>query len=161
MVLLLIGLGAFSFYIRPHENRSLGVFSARMVGSVQRGTYPKMDLETNDLSVIQQFLAQHGGHADYVLPKGLGATSGTGCKTLSWHGQRVSMVCFNSGKSAAANTPDLFLFIIDQSALSNPPTGASPQFTRIGSLATASWTFHNKTYVLGGLGDEVFLQKYL
>jgi hypothetical protein len=157
-ILLLIGLGVF--YTRPHDDNSLAAFRARMAGTVLRG-YPKMDLETNDLAAIQQCLAQNGGHGDYVLPEGLGATTATGCKTLPWHSKRVSMVCFNSGKNAVATTPDLFLFIIDRSALSNPPATSSAQFTSVSAMTTASWTSGNKTYVLGGLGDEKFLRKFL
>src|SRR5205085_5921276 len=106
-------------------------------------------------------LAQHGGQEDYVLPKGLEAASGTGCKILSWHGKPVSMVCFNSGKNAAANTPDLFLFIIERSGLSNPPAMNPTQFARVSGLTTASWSSGNLIYVLEGMGDKSFLQTFL
>jgi len=122
-------------------------------------TYPQMDLETNDLNQIRQYLAQHQGHADYTLPKALAQTLPTGCKILPWHGRTVSMVCFNSGKNGSPNTPDLFLFVIDRAALSNPPD--SSQLSRISSLTTASWSSGDKTYVLGGLGNEEFLRRYL
>jgi hypothetical protein len=157
IVLLLLGLGAF--YLRPTEDRSLSAFGARMAGIPLRG-YPKMDLETNNLAAIHQYLVQNGGQ-DYALPKGLKTASGTGCKILTWHGKRVSMVCFNSGKNAAANTPDLFLFIIQRSGLSNPPVSNSPQFARMSGLTAASWSRGNLTYVLQGMGDETFLLNFL
>ncbi|MEY2429852.1 MAG: hypothetical protein QOJ40_2737 [Verrucomicrobiota bacterium] len=157
IVLLLLALGAF--YLRPTDDRSLAAFGARMAGIVLRA-YPKMDLETNNLAVIHDYVAQNGGQ-DYALPKGLKTASGTGCKILTWHGKRVSMVCFNSGKNAAANTPDLFLFIIQRSGLSNPPVSNSPQFARVSGLTGASWSRGNLTYVLQGMGDETFLLNFL
>jgi hypothetical protein len=130
------------------------------MASIVLRAYPKMDLETNNLPAIHQYLAQNG-QADYTLPKGLQTASGTGCKILSWHGKRVSMVCFNSGKNAAANMPDLFLFIIDRSGLSNPPIKSSAQFSRMSGLTAASWSSGNLTYVLEGIGDEAFLLNFL
>jgi hypothetical protein len=157
-VLLLLVLG--NFYLRPTDDRSLSAFGARMAGIVLRA-YPKMDLETNNLAAIQQYLAQNGGPGNYVLPKGLETVPGTGCKILFWHGKRVSMVCFNSGKSSAPNTPDLFLFILDRASLSDPPTRNSAQFARMNGLTAASWSSGNLTYVLQGMGDEGFLLNFL
>jgi hypothetical protein len=158
-ILFLIGIA--SLYLRPREeDNSLPAFRNRVAGDVLR-SYPTMDLETDDLVQIRQNLAQHGGHGDYELSKGLARASATGCKSMSWHGKPVSMVCFNSAKNSAAKTPDLFLFVIDRSALSNPPPSNSPEFARISDLTTAAWTSGNKTYILGGLGNEEFLRKFL
>jgi hypothetical protein len=158
IILLLLALGAL--YLRPTEDRSLAAFGGRMAGTVLRA-YPKMDLETNSLAAIHEYLAQNGGQGDYVLPKGLETASGTGCKILSWHGKRVSMVCFNSGKKGTANTPDLFLFIIERSGLSNPPLMKSAQVAHMSGLTTASWSSGRLTYVLEGMGDEAFLLNFL
>lgn len=158
VILLLAGIA--SFYFRPHDDRTVAAFVNKMAGTVLR-TYPTMDLETNDLNQIRQYLAKNGGHGDYSLSKPLAETSGTGCKIFPWHGKTVSMVCFNSKKSAVESGPDLFLFVINRSALSNPPASNSTQFTRISQLAIATWTEGNNTYVLGGLGDEGFVRRFL
>src|SRR5207237_5753127 len=101
---------------------------------------------------IRSFLASHQGHADYKLPPALEKTPGTGCALLTWHGKRVSMVFFNSGKTSPPTQPYLFLFIIDKAALSHPPVGASPQIAQVKRLATASWSSGSQTYLLAGLG---------
>ena len=130
-----------------------------MAATVLR-SYPKMDLETADLAQIRQFLVRTQAHGDYILPKGLQAATPTGCATLNWQGHRVAMICFNSGKSATATVPDLFLFVVDRSALQSPPAATPPQLSQVSRLALASWSKGDKTYVLAGFGDQTFIQKY-
>ena len=155
---LLIGIGAW--YLQPPPDNSFGAFQSRMARKVLR-EYPTMDLATDDLGQIRQYLARNGPHGDYVLPKPLEKTAGTGCAIFPWHGRSVSMVCFNSTKKTTPKGPDLFLFIVDRSALAQAPAANSPLFTQIKSLATASWTSGDKTYLLAGLGNEQFLKQYL
>src|SRR5204863_8075047 len=82
--------------LRSHEDNSFANFQSRMVKTVARqGLYPKMDLETNDLAEIRKFLAQHQAPGDYVLPRALQNTTGTGCAILEWQGKVDSMPCFS------------------------------------------------------------------
>jgi hypothetical protein len=142
----------------PRPDKSFATFRARMAGTVLR--YPKMDLETNDLRQIRQYLAEHNGQKDYLLSAALEKTAGTGCAILNWHGNRISMVCFHSGRGSDPKDADLFLFIVDRSAVSNAPAGRSPEAQKVKGLATASWSEGNKTFILAGTGDEKFLQQY-
>ena len=144
----------------PASDDSFANFRARMAGDVQR-LYPAMDLETNRLDVIRDYLAHNQGHAQVMLPAGLEGVSPTGCAILSWHGKRVTMICFNSGKTSSASTPDLFLFVVQKSQIESPPGAGTAEFNQIKGLATASWSAGDDAYVLGGLGDEAFLKKYL
>lgn len=158
LLLVLVGLGFF--YLRPNPENGFLAFRHRMAGNVLR-VYPRMDLETNDLAQIREYLATHQGHGDYVLPHGLSKTAGTGCKVLDWRGNKVSMICFNSGTNGKPTVPDLFLFVVDRSLVKDAPGASSPEFAQISRLLTASWSEGNKTYVLGGLRDEQFLRNYL
>jgi hypothetical protein len=159
-ILFLLLLGLSNFYLRPRPDTSFASFRHRMAGNVLR-MYPKMDLETNDLAQIREYLGEHKGHGDYLLPTGLKNTTGTGCKVLDWRGKNVSMICFNSGTNGKPKVPDLFLFIVDSSAIKGTPNASSPEFAQISKLLTASWSEGNKTYVLGTLGNEQFLKTYL
>jgi hypothetical protein len=161
-VALAMVLGSIAkFYYHPAPDNSFGAFRQRMAGSMLRG-YPPMDLETSDLGQIRAYLATNHGHGDYALPKNLEKTASTGCKILPWHGQRVSMVCFKSGKSANTGAIDLFLFIIDRANVKNPPASALPEIAQTYTeIATASWSAGDKTYVLAGLGDTEFIRAYL
>ncbi len=157
-VVLLIGLAVA--YLHTGDNKAFAGFRNRMIKTASRN-YPKMDLETNDLGQIRQYLAKEG-QGDYVLPKGLEKTAGTGCALVTWQGKKLSMVCFNSGRNANPKEPDLFLFIIEQSAVPGAPAAnLPPQLAQNNGVATASWTAGSKTYLLAGLGDEAFIRQHL
>ncbi len=91
LVLALVWLA--SYFTSP-KAADFSTYRLRMAGKVLRD-YPKMDLETADLKQIRQYLAQHGGSKDYVLPTGLEKTSGTGCAIFEWQGKKDSILCFN------------------------------------------------------------------
>jgi hypothetical protein len=134
----------------PGEDKHFFGFRIRMTSIVLR-SYPKMDLETNDLGQIHQYVTRHGG-GDYVLPGPLDKTAGSGCKLLAWQDKPVSMICFNSGKNGKPRQPDLFLFIINRSAVPDPSTAIPRDIVQVGKLATVSWTHDGKLYLLGALG---------
>ena len=149
-IVILLAPIVMSYFQRPGEDKKFTGFRNRMAGMVLR-TYPKMDLETNDLVRIHQYLAQQG-RGDYVLPPALDKIAGTGCKLLTWQGKPVSMVCFNSGKTAKPKNPDLFLFMMNQSAVPDPSSAESREVVQISKLATLSWIQNGKLYLLGALG---------
>ncbi|SPE55471.1 conserved hypothetical protein [Verrucomicrobia bacterium] len=160
VLLALISVGAYSL-LRPRPGNTFVNFSNRMAGSVARGQYPQMDKETNDLGAIQQFLASKG-QSGYQLPKGLEKATPTGCKILEWRSNSVAMLCFNSGTNAKPDEPDLFLFVVARSAIRQAPSTHLPKIEpRNRRFTTASWTSGDKAYLLGGLGDERFLRKFL
>src|SRR3954465_13632730 len=160
VIVFAVLLAFFAVKNNPREDLSFSTFRHRMAGTVLRA-YPKMDLYTNDLAQIRNYLAEHQGIGDYVLPDGLKKLSGTGCKVMQWHGRKVSMVCFNSGTNGKPTFPDLFLFIIDRTSVVQAPANHSPEWSKISKMVTASWTDNDKTYVLGGLKDVDFLKQYL
>ena len=163
---LIIGLiGVARWYWRPRapaEDRTFAAFRVWTVSKVLR-EYPKMDLETNDLAQIQEAVQKHG-QGNFTLPRALAATTPTGCATnLHWNNRdhRVSMICFNSGKTSTSAQPDLFLFITDRAAVADAPPTNSPVYARFMRLTTASWSDGDKTYVLGGMGNEAFIKEFL
>ena len=158
VMLLLLAGGSWVWQL--NRSNPFTEFRNRMARIVLR-EYPKMNLETHDLAQIRNFLAKQNAHGDYVLPAGLAQAKGTGCAILDWRGQRVSMVCFDSGsKSDTNDVNDLFLFVIDRAAVPKAPAKA-PRFAQLNRLATLSWTEGKKTYILGGFGDETFVRRYL
>ena len=54
----------------------------------------------------------------------------------------------------------LFLFVLNRSAIKDPPP-AAPRLAKVNALLTASWTQGDKAYVLAGPEEVNFLQKYL
>ncbi len=151
-VVVLAAVAGFLFQSRVPAN--FGGFRQSMARAVS-GEY-KMMLETNDLNQIRDFLAKNQAQADYKLTPALEKTPAEGCSILNWHGHKVSLLCFDLG-----NDNDLWLFVIDRTALPDAPVTESPQFTSIGKMATASWSQGDKTYLLAVVGDEERLRKYL
>jgi len=149
IALLLFSVFTTFDFLPKGEDKYFSGFRTRMVRTVV-GLYPKMDLETSDLSRIHEFLAQRG-HGDYTLPSPLAKTAGTGCKLLSWHGHPVSMVCFNSGGTTPSTKPDLFLFVMNENAVPDP-SADSGHIVPVSKLATLTWRKNGKIYLLGALG---------
>jgi hypothetical protein len=149
-IALLILAGSLSF--GPREEGNFSAYQDRMVRTALRDY--RMNMVTNDLSQIREYLARHQAHGDYVLAKGLEKLPGQGCAILNWHGQRVSLICFDSSKA------DLFLFIINRSALPDGPSSTQPRFKKVNKLMTATWSLGDKTYLLAGPDDEPFLKKH-
>ncbi len=152
-VVLIVSLGLAGFWLRPRPENKFAVYRNRMARTALRDY--RMDLVTNDLNVIRQFLQKHKGYGDYVLTQPLAALPGVGCALLSWHAHPVSVVCLEADKQNP-----LYLFVIDRSALADPPPASAPQFARVGKLVTASWSQGDKAYLLAALGDEAFLRKF-
>jgi hypothetical protein len=150
-ILLFLGLAAW--WQRPTPRAQFAEFRARMVRTVLREY--RMDIETNDLRHLRQFHAAQGAPADYQVPPGLERQPLTGGGLLSWQSRPVSMVCFDSGRGDM-----LFLFVIDRRAMHDAPD-ETPHWTRVNKLTTASWSRAGRTYVLTGLGEQAFLQRFL
>ena len=142
------------FLLRQPEPQTFQAYRRNMARVVS-GEY-KMMLETKDLNAVRQFLSKNHGPSDFVLTKEMEKLPGEGCALIVWHRQHVSLVCLDRG---ADN--DLFLFIIDRSALPDPPLNATAQFARVGKMTTASWTLGEKTYLLASQGTEEDLKKFL
>jgi hypothetical protein len=151
---LLVLLGLAGWWWKPHPTDPLANFRARMVGQVLRSYEANMSIVTNDMRLIRQDLATRGAPADYVVPKGLERLKLTGGGRLTWRNHPVAMVCFDRGDKQM-----LYLFVMDRSALRNPPP-ITPQLAKVKELLSASWTAGDKTYVLAGPEEEGFLKKY-
>ena len=142
------------FLFRQPEPQTFQAYRKNMARLVS-GEY-KMMLETKDLNAVRQFLTKNHGPSDFVLTKEMEKLPSEGCALIDWHRQHVSLVCLDRG---ADN--DLFLFIIDRSALPDPPLSAAAQFAHVGKMTTASWTLGEKTYLLASKGTEEDLKKFL
>jgi hypothetical protein len=131
-------------------------FREIMVSAAVR-TYA-MDLMTNDMVQLRQFIDSRGAPADYQLTKGLARLDLKGGGLLRWRGNPVSMVCFDKGGGTT-----LFLFITKRSAVKDPPPSSAEgaELARVDGLITASWTNGSDTYLLAGPDEPGFAEKYL
>jgi len=131
---------------------TFGAFRSKMVRTAMRNY--DMPLMTNDLAVIRTYLTTNNAHGDYVLTPPLAKLPGEGCVIFPWHSRTVSLVCLDGGKGR-----DVFLFVINRTAVADPPAGKEIQM--VGKLPTAAWSEGDKTYLLATKGDERFLRSLL
>lgn len=116
----------------------------------------RMDIQTNDLAAIQQFLAQNRAPAQYALKPAMQALPGLGCGVLRWQNQPVSMICFDRGQGQI-----LWLFVAERGAVAGAPAGREPVFASVGRLSTAAWSEGELVYLLAAVGDRQLLEKFL
>lgn len=150
-VVVLIGIAGV--WLKPRLPDRFANFQARMVGQALREY--RMDIVTNDMRQVRQFLAGSGAPADYDLTRGLERLRLTGGGRLTWRNNPVAMVCFDRGDNQM-----LFLFVMKRSALKDPPP-ETPQLTKVHHLLAASWTKGDKAYLLAGPEESDFAGKYL
>jgi hypothetical protein len=146
-------LGVVGVWRKPRVPDRFANYQARMVSQALREY--RMDLVTNDMRQIRQFMADRGAPDDYQVPQGLEHLQLTGGGLLTWRSHPVSMVCFDRGDKQM-----LFLFVMKRSAIKDPPLEA-PQVSKVSQMLTVSWTRGDNTYVLAGPEEAGFLQKYL
>ena len=146
-----------------HQNRpddTYAVWRNRMAKVALQGY--RMDLVTNNPAPVRAYLAQNQAPADYVLPAPLEKTAVMGCAIEYWHGARVSMICFRTGKPLPpGEQTDLWLFVVDRSRVKDAPPAEARLFARLSRLGTVTWTEGDKLYLLATEGDESTLRQYL
>jgi hypothetical protein len=140
-------------WLAPRTADDFANYQSRMVGQAQREY--RMDLVTNDMRQVRQFMASRGAPADYDLTRGLEQLQLTGGGRLTWRSKPVTMVCFDRGDKQM-----LFLFVMKRSAVKDPPP-ETPQLARVRQMLTASWSHGDNTYVLAGPEEADFVKKYL
>jgi hypothetical protein len=151
VALLLTFAGVWA--IKPSAPNRLANFETRMVGSARREY--RMDIETNDMHTVREYLVSKGAPGDYGVTQGLQRLTLTGGGVLRWRNHPVSMVCFDRGDRQM-----LFLFVLDRSALKDPPK-ATPGISRLDDFVAVHWSKGNKTYILAGPEEPGFVDKYL
>ena len=159
-LLTVVALLAVFWPPRRAADQPLRLYQNRMVRTALGGY--AMNLLTNDLGGVREYLAQHRAPADFTLPTSLQHATLAGCALSDWRGARVSLLCFRTGKPLQPGAAsDLWLFVVDRASVDHAPTTTAPQFAQVSLLMTATWTEGNKLYFLGIQGRESDLRPYL
>lgn len=153
-VVLFVGLcyGLVQLGTKAPTRDGFSDYQFRMVRSALREY--KMDLVTNDLAQVRQWMTSQKAPADFAIPPGLSKLVLTGGGVLRWRNNPVSMVCFNRGDDQM-----LFLFVMNRAAVKDPPP-LLPELAQVSQLQTIRWSEGNKTYFLAGPKEDDFVRKY-
>jgi len=150
VIVILLSLSAFWFQ-QPRIRDHFSDYRVRMVRVASRKY--RMDLATNNLNAVQQFMARRGAPADFVLARGLEQLHLTGGVVSNWRGNPVSMVCFDRGDKQM-----VFLFVVARTAIKDAPP-QSAEVAKINKLLTSGWSDGDKTYLLAGPEDSAVLRR--
>ena len=77
------------------------------------------------------------------LPATMSALPAVGCQKFVVQGHNVSLICF-----ILAGGKLVHLFVVDQKALSDPPSRNTPEFRQVQGWSTASWSDGRMSYLL-------------
>ncbi|MGD1018531.1 MAG: hypothetical protein ABSA12_04350 [Verrucomicrobiia bacterium] len=152
VVIVVLGLARYRTF-RQTSRYGLGTYQMTMVRYVT-GPYP-MVAQARSFDELRQVLAQKGWPTDFIVPDTLRNVTVVGGGALEWHGHKVDLACMReSGRG-------LWLFVVDNAALPNPPATTTPRVQMVDAVTTAVWSQDGKTYLFTAQGDEAYLRKYL
>jgi len=90
------------------------------------------------------------------LPGGMATLSPVGCQKFVFHGHNVSLICFTMTDGHVAH-----LFVVSQSAISDPQDNGTPEFNQVQGWATASWSDGHMSYLLAAQDSPDALKQLL
>ncbi len=152
---VIIGLlGVGQLWLVRQKPANFVAYRQNMVDFVSAGY--KRDVESEDFEQLRQTFAKNGWPSDYAVPTGLLRIKVEGGVLHQWRGQKVSLICMESG-----NNRDVWLFVVGRQSVSGFPATNARQSFPIGKLATAAWSDEHNTYLLAGEVDEATLKTFL
>jgi hypothetical protein len=149
VVLGMIGLWVY----RGRAVNGLSAYRTSMVQHVSSGY--NMYIKASSFDELRQVLAQRSWPTDFAVPDSLRNVTVIGGGAVQWNGHKVDLACMR------ADNRGLWLFVVEKTAVRNPPATAAPQVETVDPMATAVWSQDGNTYLLVVQGDQQSLKKYL
>lgn len=155
MALLFAGLGIwYSAALRQNggqwDDRALAALTELVDG--QTG----FDMKSPDVAALQQWLGAHGAPSGDGLPASLRRLASLGCKTVSWKGHPISIICFHGPRGEMVH-----LAMMDRAGVENPPPEGHPVFGSKDGWRTASWSQGDTAMMLVTKAPESQLRELL
>ncbi len=152
--IILMGV-LFSSWRGPFQPAvSLADYRDEMVSFIK--VPPNLELESSDLTRLQNFLAKTDAPARFAVPKNLQAYEPAGCRVLRFRGHDVSLVCFKIGRGQLAH-----LFVADVKSVPTAGRAAAPVFAAEEDWMTATWTEDGHAYLLAVKGNRAAAEEFL
>jgi hypothetical protein len=145
-------LSALWFFV-ANTSKDFASYRKRMVENLSG---LQLDFTASNLPAIQGWLASKRAVSGYHVPEGLEKLPCIGCKTWTWRGREVALICFSLEDGRAAH-----LFIVRRAALPDAPSAGEPLVVLQRKWMTASWSEGEYTYLVARRGDEASLKKLL
>lgn len=115
-----------------------------------------LDHVTGEIANVSAWLGTQGAPKPYVVKPCTKEARPFGCRTVTWRGQKVAMVCFGRGDQEA------HLFVVLKEALKDTPDQLNPdKVERVEGYPVASWSCRKYVYVMMGDSPETNLDEFL
>lgn len=134
--------------------RDLATFESEMVRFVSKAEYA-LELHSDELAEVKRYLAERGKELEPPIPAALERLRTYGCQVFDWHGESVTLICFRARDVGIAH-----LFVIDASALRDPPSAESA-VASVGSWSASSWREGDKVVMVCSPADGARLKQFL
>ena len=151
IVLVAAGIG---FWFRQQSGTGFGAYRKEMARFA--ATSYHRDVSGKSFEELRQAFIRLQWPSDYIVPPALEPVRVLGGCALTWHDEKVSMLCLQS-----RDYKKIWLFATRRSAFPNAPQTSAPRFASVSELMTAAWSQGDKTYLLAIDGTETDLKKYL
>jgi anti-sigma factor RsiW len=116
----------------------------------------KFDVNSPNVSDLQAWLREKGAPSAADLPARVRALASLGCKTLSWNGHPVSIICFHGPGGELVH-----LAMVQRDALASPPPEGHPVFGERDGWRMASWSQGDMAMMLVTRGPQEQLRQLL
>jgi hypothetical protein len=139
-------------------NHSGPLNCAELAGEVSTAlgtTGPQLAMTSTDHQEVKAWLKSRNAPVGDMPPKFAALTS-IGCQKYYVHGHVLSVVCFTLGNGREAH-----LFMIDKTALADPPDSHGPQYDRLNGWNVATWSDSRTSFILATNGTMDDLKNLL
>ena len=117
--------------------------------------FPKLDIATDRLPEVREWLSQQHPLVQAKIPKGMERFPSLGCRTVEWRGKKLALLCF------MAEGQVVHVFVMPRTAFPDAMLTPAPTFARVGPQNTASWASDDNLYLVVTQADEALLRKIL
>jgi hypothetical protein len=125
-----------------------------VISSLVKGK-SRFDFQSHNSAQLVAWLADNRAMTATEIPHRLLELQSLGCKTFSWNGTDVSVLCFVS------DGREVHLVMTKASAMANRAVNGEPQMVQRGEWATATWRSGEMVYMLALEGSPDQLRSYL
>jgi hypothetical protein len=154
-VTLLAGLGAWYSMQSRHQSLAWEGQALDTLNQLVAGR-EKFDVTSPNALELQQRLLANGSPSASTLPASLQHLTSLGCKTFSWNGHPISIICFHTSSGELVH-----LAMMDRSALLKPPPDGHPLYHTRDGWNLASWSQGNTAMMLATRAPESQLRTLL
>lgn len=115
-----------------------------------------LDHVTGEISNVSAWLGTQGAPKPAAIKPCTKEARPFGCRTVTWRGQKVAMVCYGRGDQEA------HLFVVPKESFKELTAEPLPQkMDRVEGYPVASWTCRKYVYVMMGDSPETKLDEFL